>query len=197
MLLVIDIVLGPALTLIVYKPQKRSLKFDVATIVVLQLCALAYGVHTLFAGRPVYIAALGHRFDLVQASDVDRESILKSADLALPLFGPRLVGTRTPDDKKVRETIMFGGTELSALPQYHDQIENMRDELLRRAQPISRLTEHNLGEQAAIDRWIESRGMRPDQLVFQGLRARSRDMTVVLDAKTAKVVGIAPFKPWE
>jgi hypothetical protein len=67
---------------------------------------------------------------------------------------------------------------------------------LKNAQSIVDLKKLNRGDEVAIDRWIERHGMKPDAVVFQGLKARSKDMAVIMDAKTAKVIGIAPFKPW-
>ena len=59
MLLVIDVILGPLLTLVVFKSGKKSLKFDLAVIALVQAAALSYGVWTLLIGRPVYVAAFG------------------------------------------------------------------------------------------------------------------------------------------
>ena len=40
LLIVVDMILGPILTLIVYKPGKTTLVFDLMVIAALQLCAL-------------------------------------------------------------------------------------------------------------------------------------------------------------
>ncbi len=72
----------------------------------------------------------------------------------------------------------------------------MRDEILKNAQPISELKKLNPGEEAAIDKWLAKHGATEDSVRFQGLKARAKDMALIVDAKTAKVIGIAPFKPW-
>ena len=56
-LLSVDIVIGPLLTLLVYKPGKPSLKFDLSVIALLQLVALCYGMNTVFQGRPAFQCA--------------------------------------------------------------------------------------------------------------------------------------------
>jgi hypothetical protein len=195
MLLGVDVVVGPLLTLFVFKSGKRTLKFDLAVIAVLQLSALAYGVGTLLAGRPVYIAALGHRFDLIQASDFTAEA-LATQNVSLPWLGPVWTGTRAPESAKERESLMFGGDDLGNLPQYYAPMSSMRDELLKRAQAISKLKELNPGNSEEIDRWLAEHGRNEDSVRFQGLRARNLDMTVMLDAKDASIIGIAPFIPW-
>ena len=198
MLLGIDVVLGPLLTLIVFKADKKSLKFDLAVIGAVQIAALAYGVFTLLSGRPVYIVALGHRFDLIQANEVVDEQ-LTQVNASLPLWGPIWVGIKPATDKKERERMMLSGlagADYGHYPQYHAPLESMRDEILANATPISQLRTKNRSRDADITAWLSSRGYDDASAVFQGLKTRSEHMAVILDEKTAKVVGIAPFKPW-
>ena len=200
MLLGIDVTLGPLLTLIVYKTGKKTLKFDLGVIALVQVLAMAYGVHTLLVARPVYLAGLGHRFEVIHANDVD-EAALNTAKTSLPWAGPKWTGIKPPSDPKEREKVLFssvaGGGDYGSLPQYHAPLETMRVELLQRAQPISELKRLNANDGLSIDEWLGSRGYNDQTAVFQGLTARSQDMAVVLDAKTAAVIGIAPFKPWD
>jgi hypothetical protein len=198
MLLAIDVVLGPLLTLIVFKTGKRTLKFDLTVIACAQIAALMYGCHTLWIARPVYIAALGHRYDVVTANDIDADE-LSASKQALPTLGPVWVGTKLAVDSKEKERVLFSalsGFDYGHYPQHHQPIENMRDEILRNAQSISDLKKLNPAEEAAIDRWLKKHDVNADAVIFQGLKARVIDMAVIMDAKNAKVIGIAPFKPW-
>jgi hypothetical protein len=200
MLVGIDVILGPLLTYIVFNIGKKSLKFDLAVIAFVQLAALTYGVYALLVARPVYVASLGHRFDVIHANDVSDDS-LAAANASLPWFGPHWVGIKPPTDKKEREKVLFssvgGGGDYGSLPQYHAPIETMRAEMLQRALPAAELKRLNVGSEVDIDRWLAAHGRSETNTVFQGLAARSRDMAVVLDAKTGDVIGIAPFKPWQ
>ena len=199
MLLAVDVVLGPLLTLVVFKAGKKSLKFDLAVIGLVQVAALSYGVWTLLVGRPVYIAGLGAKFAVVQANEID-DAELKTANQSLPRWGPQWVGTRQATDKAERERILFsslGGADYGHFPQHHVPLQTMRDELLKEAKPISELRKRNAANNDALTAWLTQRGYTDQSAVFQGLRARSQDMAVILDAKTAAVVGIAPFKPWD
>jgi hypothetical protein len=198
LLLLVDVVIGPLLTFVVFKVGKPSLKFDLATIGLIQLVALSYGVYVLFLGRPVFIANVSVRFDLIQANEVEPVDVEKSG-AKLPIIGPKFVGTIRPDDPKERERLAFAGSsglDYGHFPQHHQPLENMRDEILKNTQPISDLKKENPGDEEAIDRWLEQRGVKADEVIYQGLKARAKDMAVIMDAKTAKVIGIAPFKPW-
>ena len=199
MLLGIDVLLGPLLTFIVFKQGKNSLKFDLAVIGFLQIAALAYGVFTLLSGRPVYIAAVGHRFDLIQASEIGPDQ-LEGYTGSLPWSGPKVVGFKKATENAERERMMFSGlagADYGHYPKYHAPIETMRDEMLANAKPISELRKQNKSKDAEISAWLANRGHDDKTAVFQGLKTRSQDMTVILDAKTAAVIGIAPFKPWD
>jgi hypothetical protein len=193
-LLIVDVALGPLLTLIVFKPSKRTLRFDLATIGCVQAVALTYGLSVLLSGRPVYIAALGHRFDLVQASEVEDQH-LRDAGVRLPWFGPVWTGTRAPDSKAERETIMFGGSDLGTMPMYHVPLSEMQRELLMRAKPISQLKSLNPGRSDEINKWLADRGYTEDRARYQMLYARALSMAVVYDAVDAHIIGVAPFTP--
>jgi hypothetical protein len=197
-LLIIDVALGPLMTLMVWKKDWKQLRKDLAVIAFVQLAALCYGVYTLWIARPVYVAALGSRFDAVHATDV-ADAELNTSGKSLPVFGPEWTGVKQPTDPKERERVLFsalGGADYGHFPQHHQPIENMRDEIVKNAQQISELKKLNPGEEEAIDRWLAKRGVKPDEVIYQGLKARAKDMAVIMDAKTAKVTGIAPFKPW-
>jgi hypothetical protein len=54
-LISIHLVIGPLLTLIVFKPGKPSLKFDLSCIVLLHLGALLYGRTIIYQQRPAFV----------------------------------------------------------------------------------------------------------------------------------------------
>ncbi len=195
MLLGIDIVLGPVLTFVVFKAGKKSLKFDLAVIAGVQLAALAYGVFTLWEGRPVYIAALGHKFDVVRAADVQQKE-LDIAKQSLPLFGPKWTGIKIATDEKEKDRVLMSalaGADYGHFPQHHIPLEAMSAQILEKSKSIADLKKLNTGKDAEIDAWLKSHGTDAASARFQILNAPVRPMAVIVDGKTAKVIGIAPF----
>ena len=71
MLVAIDLIIGPLLTFIIFKPKKPSLKFDLSVIAVIQIVALAYGAMAVYQGHPVYVAYTVDRFTLVSVGEAD------------------------------------------------------------------------------------------------------------------------------
>lgn len=196
LLLLVDVSLGPFLTLIVYDPKKRSLKVDLAVVIALQLSALVYGAWTLYVARPVYIAYIGPRFDLVTANNVDADDLQKSGQ-HLPRLGPRVVAALAPDDSVARSEFLLKsltGADAGSFPSLHKPIETARDELMRNAEPVVNLKLYNPPE--AVDAWLKARGLQPTEVGFFGLKSRERDLTVLLDLRTGAILDIARFKPW-
>lgn len=56
----VDLVLGPFITFLIFDPGKRlrAILFDLVVIAVIQLGALAYGIHTTYSQRPVAIVLI-------------------------------------------------------------------------------------------------------------------------------------------
>ena len=65
----VDLVLGPTLTLVVYKKGKPSLKFDLTTIAVLQAVCLTAGVYVVYAERPIAMVFSDGTFQSMTTDD--------------------------------------------------------------------------------------------------------------------------------
>lgn len=87
MIVGIDIILGPLLTLLVFNPKKKSLKFDLAVIALLQTAALIYGTWVIQQTRPVAIAFINTHFVTIYANSLlggklkDKAEALKTYEL--------------------------------------------------------------------------------------------------------------------
>lgn len=194
----VDVTLGPILTLIVFNTAKKSLVADLTVIAALQAAALAYGVFTLLSARPVYVAALGARFDVVQANHVSEQD-LAAAGQKLPWLGPKWVGIKEATDAAERERVIFSalaGADYGHMPQYHTSLVSMRDRILQSAKPIEELRRRNVAQDAAITSWLVDHGVSDTSVRYVGLKARAQDMAVIVDSATATVIGVAPFRPW-
>ena len=79
---VVDVVLGPGLTLLVFKPGKKSLKFDMSVILAVQLSALIWGVHNVYTERSATAVFYQGRFTCISQPDAGE------VDLAAIAAGP-------------------------------------------------------------------------------------------------------------
>lgn len=196
----VDVCLGPLLTLTVFVPGKKGLEFDLAVIAMLQVAGLTYGVYMLSQARPVYVAFVRDRFELARANHIAPEELEKARANGygrLPLTGPRVVGTRLPTDPDEQFRIAnsgLAGIDLQGYPQYFVPYEQVRAEVLKHAQPLSRLRALNPPDK--VERAL-ARLERPDEgLRFLPMRAGVKDLAVVVDARTGDVVRLLNLQPW-
>jgi hypothetical protein len=199
----VDVVIGPLVTLIIFKPGKKGLKFDLAVIALLQLAALAYGCNVMFAARPVYNVFVIDRFETVAANQVDEASLAKVTEgefKALPLGGPKVIAARQPDDPTRQTDIIMqalnGGPDLANLPELYVPYAGQRAAAARAARPLAELIKRQPGDAATIRSFLAKSGRAEDSVGFLPMKARNRDMTVIIDGKTGDVVGIVPVYPW-
>ncbi len=52
LLLIVDVILGPLLTFMIYKKGKKNLKFDLMIIILFQILAFIYGAYSIYLGKP-------------------------------------------------------------------------------------------------------------------------------------------------
>ena len=89
----IDIVLGPLMTLVIFRSGKRGLKFDLTVIGLVQAAALVYGLSIVLQSRPVFLVGAIDRFTLVSAGDIEDSDLQKGRQ---PLFrSPTTVSSST------------------------------------------------------------------------------------------------------
>src|SRR5450755_3599575 len=130
-----DVVLGPLITLIIFKSGKKGLKMDLIIIGVLQLLALAYGTYTIFIARPVFTVFAVDRFEVVAANDIRPEELVKAPDPSFSTFsltGPRVVAARLPSDPQEKSRIMMeaavGGDDIKNLPRLYVSYDSVAKE---------------------------------------------------------------------
>ncbi len=193
----IDVILGPLLTLVAFKSGKKGLVFDLVFIGVAQISAMLYGVNTLLEARPAYVAALGDKFQVVLATEITDANLIKTKT-TLPSWGPVLIGTKTPTDKSdisVVEALSQIGIGRGCLPQLHVPYASMSSEILQHALPIATLKKRHPEQSNKIDAWLVKHDYTEQTAKFQPIKIRAYEFVVMLDAKTAAVIGIAPFTP--
>lgn len=196
LLLLVDVVLGPLLTLLVYKPGKKTLVLDLAVIAVLQLSALCYGLWVVAEGRPAWLVFNVDRFDLVRALDIDERKL----DGALSeyrnpsLFGPRWVAAVSPVDADARNELMFeaasGGSDLPQRPDLYRPLVDVEDDIRQRSRSMSKLQDFNSVEdvQAVILKWPAAGSWLP---LMAGV-----PMVVLLHKESYEVLAVVDLRPW-
>lgn len=197
MLIAIDVVVGPVLGFIVYKEGKKSLKFDLAVVILLQLSALSFGVYSIAQGRPVWIGYVADRFELVRNNDL----INDHADQALPQYQnpswlqPQYVAVKVSDNANQRNDDLFaevmGGISLAQRPERYVDLKQVKSLIQQRAQDLELLKNYNDPNQ--VEKVLAK---YPMATAFVPLKANAVDMTVLINKEKGEVVKIVDLRPW-
>lgn len=199
MLLGIDVVVGPLLSLIVASSkEKRTLKFDLGVIAVVQLTAYLYGMHSIAISRPVYLAFDKLRFEVVQADSVVRaiDKTILSEYQSNPLFYPQWVSVRPYKDAAEQSQRTFlelqEGVSPAMQADLYQPINEAWNGMLERKHGLEELKQYNSADQVA-----KELAAYPQADGFLPMKAPAVDMTVLLDSKHKQVLGIVDLRPWK
>jgi hypothetical protein len=197
----VDMVIGPLITLVIFDKRKpiSELRRDIAIVVVLQLAALTYGLHTVSISRPVALALEEDRFRVVAAIDVYKQELpLARSDFrSLSLTGPRLVWTSVPSDPKEKSdalSLALKGFDIGTRPSlWKPWDKTARDEALTNAKPITALRNRYRDRSAELAKAIAETETSSDTLAYIPIITFHGDWVALLDTNNGDVVGFAPF----
>jgi hypothetical protein len=189
----VDVIVGPLITLIIFRPGKKGLKFDLAVIGAVQLAALLYGVSIVYLARPAYIVFVKDRFEVVTAIELDQKRLAEAVDprfRRIPVTGPLWVYGEFPQDPKERTALMqiafSTGTDLQHFPRYYRPYEQSLPKILERAQTVERTRLTDQKAARALDAWLAKSGRPAESVRYLDLRAPLYWVGVVVDAKSGE-----------
>ena len=150
-LITVDLIIGPLLTLLVFKPGKRWLWLDMAFIFALQLGALSYGTYALWSQRPLVMAFAVDGFYIVNPRDLRDQELPDWLLLERSWQGPAPVFAELADDPNYHLKIIFDGApDIHAWPKQYRRLAGMTERMASRAYDLSALAEQHPEVKAAI-----------------------------------------------
>jgi hypothetical protein len=199
---VCDLVLGPLTSLIIYNSKKtrRALVFDYTVVGLVQLAAFAYGVMSIAHARPVYIAFVKDRFEVVIAEDLADKDLQAAQPpyRTRPKWGPVLIGTQRPTTREeINDLVMSAmeGKDLQNFPRYFVPYDKVADRVKQASQPMEKLYKHAPAARPLVA--DEKLSVPEAQLRWLPIRGIRSFWTVLVDANTGKVLAYIPIDPYE
>lgn len=203
-MLVVDLGLGPLLTLVIASPQKprRALARDVAAIVVVQLAALTYGAISLWNGRPLYYAFSENCLSLVQAYDIESAAAAlgreRNPSLAPHWYSlPRWIWAPLPDDaaeaRKIVGSAVSGGADVSAMPIYYRSFADGLPALRRQLKEVDDIKFFSPAQKQVLKQRMRAAGMSTDQANALAWTGRTHPLLAVFDPATLQVTATFKF----
>lgn len=204
-LVFIDVVIGPVLTFVIFNVNKprQELMRDVGIVVFLQLCALFYGLHIVMQARPVWVAYEGDRFRLVRVVDVNIENIGDAPESlrSLSWTGPKLLAVRLaqPTDFDYLQSVQASiqGDHPAFRPNRWLPYSEKTSQVLNAALLVDQLKSAKPEQATRLEEFLAAAKRKEDDVVYLPMIAGDHnDWVVVLDRKSAELIGFAHIDGW-
>ena len=186
LLLLVDLVLGPLLTFVVFNPSKarRLMVLDLSVIAVLQLAAYGYGLWNIHSVRVQAVAFDEGVFYAVTAPLFEEQDIAPSDWQALGPKAPYLVNVREPaHGDEAAGVTAFGFTV--GLERY--QLQFLYQPLAAVPRPdgwsLSALQTAHPAVADKAARWLQKKGLSADSMRFYRVEGFYNNAVLVLDAQ--------------
>jgi hypothetical protein len=198
-LVTVDVILGPLLTLVVFKPLKSTLKFDLAVIAAVQVAALAYGMHTIYEAHPLYVAYAIDRFTPINTNEVAPDKAKYDELKKSKLTGPTLVYVQKPTDPKemsrVTMEVLSGKPDIDARPEYYVPFNKFTQEVFAHALKPEKLLASPKNKQK-VEQFLKEHGKTANDYAFLPLSGKEDDVLWAWSRETGKPVGTLTINPW-
>lgn len=198
----VDVVIGPLITLIIFDQKKKSLRFDLSVIGIIQLAALVYGAAIMFQARPAFIGYHKDRFEVITPARIPTAELARVTNpeyQSLPLAGPKIVALKMPIDRDEGNRIMFhpnAAADFLAFPQHYVPYAEKAKEAAFESKPLEMLKKKNPQIETELNALLAKRGVVESKAGYLPLNTKSNDMAVIVEKETGKILGMIFSDPW-
>ncbi|WP_432732033.1 TfpX/TfpZ family type IV pilin accessory protein [Variovorax sp. W6] len=196
-LISVDVVCGPMLTLVLFSPlkSKKELALDLSVVAVVQFAALLYGLYSLAEARPVALVYEVDRFRVISRADIYEPELKEAPDWTRPLSfsAVQLIGIKLSQrnsDLLESMDMSMAGIELSQRPSRWQSYDMGLSKVMEYAQPMSALFNYQPARASDISIAIDLTKVPEAELRWLPLVSRhANDWVVLLDGKNGKPLG--------
>ena len=195
-IVLVDVVMGPLLTFIVFNRTKPELKRDLVIVAVLQVGAFVYGAVTMYQYRPVFLAAAEQNLFTVNWLDLERanQDLTEVRALSLGQDMPLMVDIRLPESTAQREAVWSQSARDGIPPSHQAQrfapmTQARLDRLLRPGINIDAMAKTDAAIAAELARVLKRHPELPrERLAFVPLNCRFELIMLVFDRETRRMI---------
>lgn len=199
----VDLVLGPMLTLVLYKPGKPNLKFDMSVIVLMQALALSYGVWAAHQQSIQALAFFEGQFVPVTYDGL-KQGDKKMREAGKPVQAISTFGTDRPAQIFLVPVPSenYGSyitSVLNGLPELHERSHRYRplkdnlEKITGYQVTLDQLGEKNGALKQRLDDYFSERGEKPGDFQLYNLQARYSPGIVIVDPQEKQIIDIIRY----
>lgn len=195
------IVVGPVLTILLFKPGKKGLLLDLVLIGVFQITAIVFGTYTLYEKRPLFLVFSVDRFVVVSKDDIDTSQL--EPNVLLPNFNqkPIPVYARLPENKEKKsqllQEVMAGKPDLEYRAEYYEPMSSNIPDVVSHSIDSDRFSDNSFVEGNLIYDFVTQHCSTVESCAYLPLLGKKKDMLLVLNRENGNVFGAVDVDPWK
>lgn len=189
----VDIILGPLLTLIIFKPGKPGLKLDMSVIISIQLVALIWGTWTVHQARPALVVFAIDSFYSIPLSALEDASMPQEQYKRFIKASPSWIYVEYPADP-IKYADLLAKHIREKKPGYlhfdsYRPLSENQNKVLSKALPINAYTK-NLPEkyQEIVNDYLATLDQPQTELAFFPLKTNKRVGLIIIEKESLGVV---------
>lgn len=183
----VDLVLGPALTFVVYNRKKsaRELRTDLSLIIFMQLTALFWGANTIYQQRPVAAVFWESEFYTVPAAALEEQGISVESLQQFSDQYPAYIYAEKPETPEQWKPVL-DKIKNQNLPPHH-QIELYRplhdhmQDIYQHALDIDEITSRNAKIKSRLQQLLADTGSRQYENKYIGMASKYQNIILVFN----------------
>lgn len=193
----VDLILGPLLTLIVFRSGKPGLEFDLSTIVTLQVVCLAAGLYIVYSERPIFFIYYDKHFYSSSADTYTRYGVPapdphKFTDV-MPAKVVFLLPENPIEEAGFRRILSQDGIPAWVYQPTYSNLQDHMDVVIEEGPSEDELRDRD--EKGNLDRWLEQNGGTFGDFAFFPIHSRYRDAFLGIRKSDQSFVGIVEIPP--
>lgn len=190
-----DIVLGPLLTLVIFKPGKKGLWFDVVCIAIVQTSALVTGTWIVYAERPLALVYENDRFFSLTRSSYTYLGLPIPDLSALPGAPPKRIFIDLPSDPTAKKNLMAeyksaGKLTRTDVKLYQPLEPNWSKVIDAGGITVEGMLELFPNSKTEIDAWLQEHNRTSENILFIPIAAASTWRFLYVDPNKPDILGI-------
>jgi hypothetical protein len=195
-IVLVDVVLGPALTLLLFKPGKPGLKFDMTVVFTLQAVAMVWGIWTTYHARPVVEVFAFDTLYSVSYAELQSTGISKADFNRWVGFSPSYIYAEYPQEPEaladaIRAAKMQTGATFLDATRYRPMAEywpQVRERGIDLGQYVARYADQKPQWLASYTQFAQAHAGQ--QVVFVPLTTRYRRVVLALDYADGRALAV-------
>jgi len=197
LLIGVDLVIGPLLTLVIFKPGKPGLKLDLSLIVVVQITALLYGAYTIHSERPYFVVFNAEQFTIVPASELGKLNMqLLEPGIEYRHAGPSYVYIDRSSNLTMQMfKSIVSGPPIEHRPEFYKDFKSHISSHPGRGIDIEKLAAVSTHNTSIINA-LRARHPDASDLGLYPIQGKRRYAILVVNHRTADVIDYLDINPW-